>query len=342
MPTIIYPPSIPWNWMFQRPQQILRQLSSFGYTVIYEDLGHFSSSKVQHLSPSFILAQGKSPLAIPHARPRILWLTVPSHLRYIQEYQPDLIVYDAVDEPKEEFSSWAPYYPSILAHSDLIFTSGKSIYEDLIQRHPRVYLIPNGVDYVHFATRPLPRPKDLPVKNPIVGYSGAIAPWLDWNLLRYVTSSCSDLYFIFIGSLFQQGNFPLKSSNVKYLGLKPYDQLPAYFQHFSAGLIPFKLTEMTKGCNPIKLYEYYAGGLPVLATPLPELLAVPKIHLESDPKCFSLRLHEMIKYGLNDKAVRQAYARDNDWQERAAKMSFYIKETLVLKDTLTCNTSRQN
>ncbi|MDD2234300.1 MAG: hypothetical protein PHZ11_00725 [Desulfitobacteriaceae bacterium] len=47
---------------------------------------------------------------------------------------------------------------------------------------------------------------------------------------------------------------------------------------------------LSKDCNPVKLYEYYATGLPVTATPLPELISVPKIYLENDPTRFSLCL----------------------------------------------------
>ena len=80
MPTIIYPPSIPWNWMVQRPQQIMRQLDTQGYTVIYEDLGDFPLPSVKKLSNTFHLCQGISSLTIPHPRPRILWLSVHSHI----------------------------------------------------------------------------------------------------------------------------------------------------------------------------------------------------------------------------------------------------------------------
>jgi len=53
MPTFIYPPSIPWNWMFQRPQQLLCQFSASGQTVLYEDLGNFLQPGIRSLSPTF-------------------------------------------------------------------------------------------------------------------------------------------------------------------------------------------------------------------------------------------------------------------------------------------------
>lgn len=338
MPTIIYPPSIPWNWMFQRPQQILRKLASLGYTIIYEDLGNYQKPGVQVLSSNFYLCQGVSALTIPHLRPRILWLTVPSHIGLIHHYKPDLVIYDAVDEPKEEFAGWAQYYPEIAERADLIFASARSIYEHFSTRHPNVHLVPNGVDYAHFSSGNLPRPKDLPKGKPVIGYSGAIAPWVDWDLLKFVAGNSPYLNFVFIGSLFQTNKFPLKSGNISYLGLKSYSRLPAYLHHFTVGLIPFKITEMTKGCNPIKLYEYYAAGLPVLGTPLPELLNVPGIDLDSDAKRFAIRLEQIVKRSDDGKFTRTTFARNNDWAVRTQQISLKIEETFGTKGRIACNT----
>jgi len=306
--------------MFQRPQQLLGRFSASGQTVLYEDLGHFTQPRIKSLSPTLLLCQGISALTIPHARPRILWLTVPSHINLIDSYNPDLVIYDAVDEPKGEFASWAQYYPAILERADLVFCSSQSIFEYFSQRHPHVYFVPNGVDYVHFSPPPVQRPLDLPSGKPIIGYSGAIAPWVDWELLSVVIRENPDLNFVFIGALFQLHRFPLKFKNVFYLGLKNYYELPGYLHHFEIGLIPFLQTEMTKGCNPIKLYEYYATGIQVLGTPLLELLAIPNINLESNSQLFSLRLRYLLEGNDFSKAERMAYAQANDWGERTGRM----------------------
>jgi len=185
------------------------------------------------------------------------------------------------------------------------------------------------VDYVHFAPTPFTRPLDLPAGKPIIGYSGAIAPWVDWKLLSVAIRENPDMNFVFIGALFQLKKFPLQSKNVFYLGLKNYYQLPAYLHHFDIGLIPFLQTEMTKGCNPIKLYEYYASGIRVLGTPLPELLIVPNINLESNPQLFSLHLRYLIEGIDSSKAQRMAYAHANDWRERSGRMLQAISSRLI-------------
>ncbi|HUU89932.1 MAG TPA: glycosyltransferase [Phycisphaerae bacterium] len=62
-------------------------------------------------------------------------------------------------------------------------------------------------------------------------------------------------------------------STIQIHGRKPYEDLPAYCRCFDVGLIPFKINELTKAVNPIKLREYLAAGLPVVSTPLPEVAA---------------------------------------------------------------------
>ena len=42
------------------------------------------------------------------------------------------------------------------------------------------------------------------------------------------------------------------------------------------GLIPFRINELTRNVNPIKLREYFSAGLPVVSTRLPECSQFPE------------------------------------------------------------------
>ena len=48
-------------------------------------------------------------------------------------------------------------------------------------------------------------------------------------------------------------------------------ELPAYLKGLSVALIPYKAGELTRNIFPLKLFEYLAAGLPVVAGGLPEL-----------------------------------------------------------------------
>jgi glycosyltransferase involved in cell wall biosynthesis len=60
--------------------------------------------------------------------------------------------------------------------------------------------------------------------------------------------------------------------NLRLLGPRPYAMLPAYLQHAHAGILPLNDHPANAGRSPMKLYEYAAAGLPVLATRTPELV----------------------------------------------------------------------
>ncbi|MFQ3409822.1 glycosyltransferase, partial [Escherichia coli] len=59
--------------------------------------------------------------------------------------------------------------------------------------------------------------------------------------------------------------------NVHFTGRRPYQSLPGYCKKFDIAVLPFVVNELTLAANPLKLREYLAAGLPVVATPLPEV-----------------------------------------------------------------------
>jgi glycosyltransferase involved in cell wall biosynthesis len=59
--------------------------------------------------------------------------------------------------------------------------------------------------------------------------------------------------------------------NIHLLGPRKYHQLPAYFQHADIGLLPLSDHPANDGRSPMKLFEYGASGLPVVATRTAEL-----------------------------------------------------------------------
>ena len=87
-----------------------------------------------------------------------------------------------------------------------------------------------------------------------------------------LAKSRPDIEFVIIGSgshLARMAATPL--SNLRILGARPYAVLPAYLRHAHAGLLPLNDHPANAGRSPMKLYEYAAAGLPVLATRTAEL-----------------------------------------------------------------------
>jgi glycosyltransferase involved in cell wall biosynthesis len=64
----------------------------------------------------------------------------------------------------------------------------------------------------------------------------------------------------------------LKHDNIRFLGVKPFEQLPAYNRAFDVATIPFVINNLTESSNPLKLFEYLASGLPVVSVDIPEVV----------------------------------------------------------------------
>ena len=70
-----------------------------------------------------------------------------------------------------------------------------------------------------------------------------------------------------------------REPNVHLLGPRAHAELPAVLRGADVGLIPYAVSELTASIFPMKVYEYLAAGLPVVATRLPALEGVDDVAL---------------------------------------------------------------
>ena len=109
--------------------------------------------------------------------------------------------------------------------------------------------------------------------------------------------------------------------NVKWLGPRPYAALPRYLRRFDVATIPFAINPITISTSPLKLFEYFAAGKPVVTTPMPECAAFPEVRIAADARAFADALDPARRDGA-DAAFRarvRAIARANSWDARVAE-----------------------
>jgi glycosyltransferase involved in cell wall biosynthesis len=82
--------------------------------------------------------------------------------------------------------------------------------------------------------------------------------------------------------------------NVHLLGPRSYAELPAVLRTADAGLIPYARNQLTGSIFPMKVYEYLAAGLPVVATPLPALTGVTEVATAADAQGVARLLDEAL------------------------------------------------
>jgi glycosyltransferase involved in cell wall biosynthesis len=104
--------------------------------------------------------------------------------------------------------------------------------------------------------------------RPVLGYVGTIARWLDADALRWLAEAFPHGTVLLVGPVEQR---PTRlPANVVLLGERPHEQLPGILRGLDLGLVPFLSSPLIDAVNPVKVYEYWAAGLPVLSTPFAE------------------------------------------------------------------------
>jgi glycosyltransferase involved in cell wall biosynthesis len=106
----------------------------------------------------------------------------------------------------------------------------------------------------------------------VIGFFGLIADWVDLEIIRYLAASRPEWSFLLIGEVQTDVSALREMPNVHLLGRRSYQSLPAYCKAFDVAILPFVVNELTLAANPLKVREYLAAGLPVVATPLPEIV----------------------------------------------------------------------
>ncbi|MFH1419720.1 MAG: glycosyltransferase [Planctomycetota bacterium] len=223
--------------------------------------------------------QIKSVLSDLPDRPVQLWSFAPDVDYMCGRFDEECVVYYCVDE----FSRFSGYDADatleaearLAARADLVVTTSRALYEAKRHLNPNVVMVPHGVDVEHFARARLPDlavPSDIAnLERPIMGFWGLLQDWLDVELIANVACRRQHWTIVLIGEVATDVS-PLRNlPNVQLLGRREYRDLPAYAKGFDIGLIPFKVNELTRAVNPIKLREYLSAGLPVVSTALPEV-----------------------------------------------------------------------
>ena len=261
-------------------------------------------------------------------RKTIIWVTYPSKLIFelVREFKFKALIYEIMDDCAKIFPHMEKELKEIEAQfineADLIITTSAVLAQNVrrINKNTEVILAGNGVEYDFFSsfTNQAERPAELKGMNKIVGYIGTIADWIDIETICFLADSRKDIDFVFIGP--STIDHPIARKNIHFLGMKDYPLMPSYCSSFDVCLIPFKAGELADSINPVKLYEYFSMGKPVIAYKMKELMPYKDMLYMANGKQDFLKLTEMALLENDDslKLRRMQIAKLNDWSVKAA------------------------
>ncbi|NLZ02250.1 MAG: glycosyltransferase family 1 protein [Pirellulaceae bacterium] len=264
--------------------------------------------------------------ALGHVRsgPVQLWSFTPDVAYLLGRFGEEKVVYYCVDD-HSQFTGYDAAQvlrdeEELCRKSDLVVTTSMALQEAKSPWNPNTILVPHGVDYDHFSRavkEDLPAPPDIAsIPRPRLGFFGLIRDWVDLDLLAEVARRRRDWQIVLLGDSTVDLTPYRSIPNMHFLGRKPYADLPAYCRQFDVGLIPFKINELTRAVNPIKLREYLAAGLPVVSTPLPEVeLYGPSVNVAKGPEAFARGVSDGLngQAGASRRAARMEAMRGEGW-----------------------------
>jgi uncharacterized SAM-binding protein YcdF (DUF218 family) len=229
----------------------------------------------------------------------------------------------------------------LIREADLTFTTSEHLRSRAAASGGRVHRFPAGVNFDAFAQvrgANGPAPDDVArFPRPVVGYVGALHQWFDQTLLATVAERLPHISFALVGPPYADTAQLSACRNVHLLGARSHDEVPRYIKAFDVGLVPYRLSAYTDSVYPVKLNEYLAMGIPVVATDLPEIRRFNAEHgnvvaVAPTADDFATAIADALQPRDQTAIERRVdAARRNSWTERLAAMSALIEAAIAEK-----------
>lgn len=216
--------------------------------------------------------------------------------------------------------------PRSIRSSDMVLFCSTALQESYCALLPEIasrsWLVGNGIP--DWPEHSQPRTSD-----PVVGYVGALEEWFWTEALAEAARQLPHARFVLAGSPCEQVRKALAPlPNVTLKGEIPPEQVPEFLSGCRAGLIP-RSGDLARFMAPIKVFEYFHFGLPVVSGPMPELEQFGPLVLQaSTPSGFASAVKTALEE--NDTSLeeaRRAEARAATWRRRAEQLNQILIES---------------
>jgi glycosyltransferase involved in cell wall biosynthesis len=164
---------------------------------------------------------------------------------------------------------------------------------------------------------------------------------MDISLLSRIAEMNPCWHFVMVGPVVKIDPKTLPQfSNIHYLGMKAYDDLPDYLGSWDVAMLPFSLNESTRFISPTKTPEYLAAGLPVVSTPIADVISpygdLGLVSIAAGVERFSEAIAHALKHGRTRSRSKQidAFLDTLSWDRTWQQMAELINQRQMTKDSL--------
>lgn len=363
MKKILYFSSIPWGWIKQRPHFLAEGLARENVVDYYAEmrwrekyykhpimgnnlkiinLFKLPIFKYYSIINNFLVAVQ---LFFYIRRYDLIWVNGRCDIFQFNFLQKKIInkkiIYDCLDDQIEfpSVKSNPKYLERIyngenflVKNANVIFCSSKTLSKVISDRYNvdrNIHIVNNGIRvYNDLKTNNFENTNYLikqTSNNKIITYIGTISEWLDIQLLIEAGEKIDGIEFHLYGP--SEIDIP-QNRNVKYGGILKHEEVFKAMEVSNALVMPFKINNLIKSVNPVKLYEYIYSRKVVLASDYEETKQFEKyVYLYKSSESF-MSFCKKISFGnLNPKVSSlecQEFCKENTWEKRIEEINEFI------------------
>lgn len=252
---------------------------------------------------------------------RVVWLTLPSAVDYIEVTDADFVIYYCCDDfsglsgvdhdlvPKKE--------KELIKRADLVFTTSDELYKKF--KTEKTYMLPHGVHDIFFEVED----KQIKPEKVKLGFYGGIDTRINYDLIKQVLDSNSQFEIEMVGHIDSQIDKSFfEHPRINHIPALEHKQLTKKISEWDILLLPFLHNDYATHCNPLKLREYLATGKPIVTTNIPAVTEYSDfLEIEEGSENWGKAIDKIMKESNTDREKRVENVREilrkETWEERA-------------------------
>ncbi|AYB41925.1 hypothetical protein [Paenibacillus lautus] len=360
-PKIAYLMHVDWNWIKQRPHFLYEELTFYynvdlfyiqniytrRYIKVNNSRNVYNYSKINFLKKLPLSGRFKELQMIEKLinyktvaslqNYDYIWVTSPIILDFVtlDEFEGKIVIYDCMDDFLGFYSGTSTVgrlkklEVDLVNRADYIFTSSNYLRKKMelsYEREMKVspYLIGNGISRTLFNQEVFQNISQVkPNRTDCLWnlmYIGTIGEWINFDIIIMVLQQIPDVKFTMVGPI--DTRVP-QHSRIEYTGPIKHEELMTYASLADAFVMPFKVNELVRSVDPVKIYEYILFGKPIFSIEYGEMYKfLPFVNLYSGEKDLLNLVRDLqddeIKVLSREESL--SFLKQNTWSVRAEQI----------------------
>ena len=368
MKRLLYLQHVPWNSIKQRPHFLVEQLSRFYQIDLFHEIQFTDLQPIINAVPTNLSVRRL--FVLPFRNARFMWSVNSALIRcqlrkVISQYDyvwftcPNLfgrvagiippgvrIIYDCMDDaiefPRRKRSPRLRQMiinneRKLIERADTVLVSSGQLKDVLMTRYgstKEIHIVNNATSLPQYTSQDsISMASDLTQQaegqnaHYCIMYLGTISEWLDMDLLLQSLPVFPDISYQLVGPC--EIVLPVHD-RVVYRKPVPHDKILNAMREADALVMPFKVNDLVRSVDPVKLYEYVLSGKPSIAVEYGETLKFRDyIYLYRNKQEYFSLVGRLIAGALPPKKSpeeQREFVLQNTWAQRVEQIVGLIQQ----------------